>query len=242
MIRKIALSIFLAATSAALADTYTGNGLTGFGGTLGNSSLSITQAGNVVNFSLTTGTAFTGNGIALYIDSVAGGLSDTSTLTDHSDGGHEIISGTDGTNRTLATFAPGFGSDFALSIEPTFAGLFSTAAGGPVFVTSANITNPSGNIWNFSINLSDIGLTAGGSFNFVASLISGSAYRSNETLGTSTTVPGLVTDTPNAGFNGTTTFSNSNTFGTTAVPEPATILLVGPALLGGMFFVRRRRA
>lgn len=26
------------------------------------------------------------------------------------------------------------------------------------------------------------------------------------------------------------------------VPEPATILLVGPALLGGMFFIRRRRA
>jgi hypothetical protein len=28
----------------------------------------------------------------------------------------------------------------------------------------------------------------------------------------------------------------------TVVPEPATILLVGPALLGGLFFVRRRRA
>jgi hypothetical protein len=27
-----------------------------------------------------------------------------------------------------------------------------------------------------------------------------------------------------------------------AVPEPATVLLIGPALLGGMFFVRRRRA
>jgi hypothetical protein len=27
-----------------------------------------------------------------------------------------------------------------------------------------------------------------------------------------------------------------------AVPEPATVLLVGPALLGGVFFVRRRRA
>ncbi len=27
-----------------------------------------------------------------------------------------------------------------------------------------------------------------------------------------------------------------------AVPEPATIMLLGPALLGGMFFIRRRRA
>jgi hypothetical protein len=33
-----------------------------------------------------------------------------------------------------------------------------------------------------------------------------------------------------------------NTTVTAAVPEPATVLLVGPALLGGMFFVRRRRA
>jgi hypothetical protein len=38
----------------------------------------------------------------------------------------------------------------------------------------------------------------------------------------------------NGGANYTATF--------TVVPEPATVLLVGPALLGGLFFIRRRRA
>ena len=242
MIKKLAIALLSLTATAAMAANYTGNTLTGFGGTLGNSTLTITNSGNTVNFSLAAGTSFTSNGIALYINSVAGGLSDTSTLTDHSDGGHEVLSGTDGTNRTLVTFASGFGADFALSIEPTSANLFSLAAGGPTFVTGANISNPSGNTFNFSLNLSDIGLAPGGSFSFVASLISTTAYRSNETIGTSSTVPGTPGDAPNAGFNGTTTFSGSNTFQSAAVPEPSTVLLIGPALLGGMFFVRRRRA
>jgi hypothetical protein len=37
-------------------------------------------------------------------------------------------------------------------------------------------------------------------------------------------------------------FFNNLAVTNAAVPEPATVLLVGPALLGGMFFVRRRRS
>jgi hypothetical protein len=243
MIKKLAVALLSLTATAAMAADYSGNTLTGFGGTLGNATLSITNSGDTINFTLTTGTSFTSNGIALYIDSVAGGLADTSSLTDHSDGGHTLLSGTDGTTRTLATFASGFGADFGIAIEPTSANLFSLAAGGPTFVSSAGIANPSGNIFTFSTTLSALGLAPGDSFNFVASLLSPTAYRSNETIGNSTTVPGTAGDAPNAGFTGTTTFTESFTFTSTpAIPEPATILLVGPAILGGMFFIRRRRA
>jgi hypothetical protein len=45
----------------------------------------------------------------------------------------------------------------------------------------------------------------------------------------------------NAG-NGGSNDQYFNNMSIAAVPEPATVLLVGPALLGGLFFVRRRRA
>jgi len=51
----------------------------------------------------------------------------------------------------------------------------------------------------------------------------------------------------NAGTNGGEDGAADNLYAnnlsiTAPIPEPATVLLVGPALLGGMFFVRRRRA
>ena len=69
---------------------------------------------------------------------------------------------------------------------------------------------------------------------FEGTLISPTAYRSNETFGASVTTPGTVGDTPNAGFTGTQTFSTQNTF---VVPEPASIGLLG--LMGSIGFRRK---
>ncbi len=247
MINKIALSLFLAATSAAFASTYSGNAATGFGGPPGNSPLTVTDSGGTVDFSLAAGAAIAGaDDVVLYIDSVAGGFGDTSTFSDNADGGREAISGFNSTNpsRTLASFAAGFNADYAIVIDGSGNGnLFQLASGANnslVFQNGVNLGNV-GNTYTFNTSLASLGLTQGQSFNFVASLISGTAFRSNETIGTSTvTNPGAA---PNAGFTGTLTFSNFDTYqSTAAVPEPATVLLIGPALLGGMFFVRRRRA
>ena len=71
--------------------------------------------------------------------------------------------------------------------------------------------------------------------------------------GNPNTTPAFVSNQFLGGTNGASNLGNANTvdlttvpgnqfFTVTQVPEPATVLLVGPALLGGMFFVRRRRA
>lgn len=244
MIKKLAFALMSLTATAAMADTFNGNGATGFGGSIGLGSLDVTLSGSTLNFTLNAASPL-GNDTVIYFDTIGGGFTDTSTLGDHADGGRTAISGTDGTNRSLLTFAPGFAADFALSVEPTFAGLFQLNAGGNgtlTFVQDAMIMNPSGNTYTFSLNLASLGISPGDQVKFVASLISTTGYRSNETIGTSNTIPGTPGDAPNAGFNGTQTFSDFNTFQTAAIPEPATVLLVGPALLGGMFFVRRRRA
>ena len=53
--------------------------------------------------------------------------------------------------------------------------------------------------------------------------------------GASITVPGSGGDAPNAGFGGTTTFTEANVF---AVPEPSSAMLLG---LGSLVLSYRRR-
>jgi hypothetical protein len=242
MIKKFVLGIVSLglATSVAMATTYTGNGATGFGGTLGNGSLTFTQSGNTINGTFTAGSAFN-DGLVIYIDSTAGGASVISAgagFTDTADANRGAI-----TNRGLNTLNLGIAADFALSLSPVqgpFGGIWSLSNGANLpFVTSVgllplNATGP----YTFSFNLSDIGLTAGQSFNFVATYLNGTnGFLSNETLNGTTGLGGANPGTP-----ATVTLVGAQIFATTAVPEPATVLLVGPALLSGMFFIRRRRS
>jgi hypothetical protein len=202
--------------------------------------LTVTDSGTgTINFSLSTPVNFGGNALILYVDSVAGGVNDTSTLTDTADGGRTAISGFNSGNptRTVATFASGFGADLAITVEPgVFSGLFSLSnpANFP-FVASGGLAGSGPGPFTFSYTRAQLGLGPTDSFSFEGTLISTSAYRSNETIGTSVTVPGTPGDAPNAGFTGTTTFSTADVF---AVPEPASAGLLG---LGSMVLVFRRR-
>ena len=68
------------------AATYMGNGASGFNGSVGNSSLTITDSSGELQFTLTTTGTFTGtmpppNDLVIYIDSVTGGFGDTSQFT-----------------------------------------------------------------------------------------------------------------------------------------------------------------
>jgi hypothetical protein len=226
--------VLLLMTGAAGATTYVGNGGTGFGGPVGTGSLTVTDDGaGKINFSLSTGVPFNGNDLVLYLDTRPGGVADNSTFKDNGDGGRTAISGANNSNssRSLVTFAPGFLADEAISVEPNvFAGLFDLSnPSNFTFLASGNLSGSGTGPFTFSFSRAALGLGPTQSFSFEGTLISTTAYRSNETIGTSTTTPGDAAAAPNGGFNGSTTFSTANTF---SVPEPNAIVLVGLAGLG----------
>ncbi|MGZ4982652.1 MAG: hypothetical protein ACXWG7_07740 [Chthoniobacterales bacterium] len=251
MIKKLSLAILcgVVAQVAFAQSNYTGNGQTGFGGPIGNGSLSLSDDGTTITGTLTSGS--TGSGIndafVIYIDSAAGGFSDTSTFTDTGGGGDYLrkgISGFDGTNRSTLTFPTGFQADYVISLSPSnnanFGGLW--ILDNPAnftFKANVNLTpnnTTSATTYTFSFALTDIGLTSGGSFTFVTTYLnSNGAFRSNEAIGNHFTneAAGNFGATP-------ATATGFSTYTTTLIPEPSSIaLLAMPALLGA-YLVRRK--
>lgn len=254
-----AMTLLAPLAAHAQTTTYRGNGGTGFGGILGNGSLTVSsdQTAGTITFAFnpTTGNTFNSGDVVVYLDTKTGGFADTSTFSDDDDGARQAISGFKtnnpdnggGPSRTQVNFAPGFNADYGISFDNTgFNGVFALASGGKgsfTFVTGQNA--PTSGSDTVTFNAADLGIAPGGTFTFVSSLISDSAYRSNETVGTSTTAPGTTGATPNAGFTGSTTFQSSNayTFGTpAAAPEPGSMvpLAMGAFALGGLVIARRR--
>jgi hypothetical protein len=220
---------------------YPGNGGTGFGGTIGLASLSLTDDGTTVFGQINKGTGGFNDVLVLYIDSTAGGFADTSGFADGADGLRKAISGFDGAaNRSVMTFAGGFSPDYAIALGPAsdnFGGLWQLANGGANslnFISSVNL-NPTGTsgsaTYTFSFNVSQIGLApnSAATFRLFGTYISNTGFRSDEAL------PG--TDTGSQGWN---PFTQTQFASYTIVPEPSLAALLGlgaSALLG----FRRRK-
>jgi hypothetical protein len=221
----------LAALVSAPAATYNGNGNTGFGGAVGQGSLTLTDDGTTVSGVFTKGGGNFNDALVIYIDAIAGGASSTANFTDAGDGLRRAISGFDGgANRSTLTFPSGFAPDYAIALGPSsdsFGGLWGLVENGSHnFISSVNLSplNNSSATYTFSFALSSIGSPT--SFALLGTYISNTGYRSDEALATSVT-----------GTQGWNPFTASG-YGIYVVPEPATGLL---GALGGLTLLALRR-
>ena len=226
------------------AGIFLGNGNSGFGGVLGPGQLELTNSGDTVNATLTTGGSFN-DALVIYIDSQAGGFSDIDLFGDTADSLRAAISGFDGTNKSQLNFAAGFEADYAIALSPdggiNFGGQWELAAGlnnSLIFQNSVNLSPTGGGTagsspFTFDFALSSLGIAAGDSFDFVATYLNPTnAFRSDEAIG-----DGIGPGNPGTA---TSTFTNFQTFNSTAaaVPEPGHGILL--ALATGFCFWQRR--
>jgi hypothetical protein len=246
-------SAAVAALNSSAQTTYNGNGASGFGGAVGNGSVTISDTSSSMTVTFNRGLSGNlDNDLVLYLDTQPGGFSDTSQFSDNGDGGRTAISGFNSSNpsRTIATFASGFQADYAISIENSFIGVFGLVAGGNNSLNflfgqgqSSVDSDASYSITITAAQMSQIGLTAGSgqSFLFVGSEDSDSAYRANETIGNSITTPDGPGSAPNSGFNGTQLFTQSLSYTLVSTPEPSTLALLGIFGAGALMVLHRRR-
>ena len=189
--KKIYISfLLLAAVAPALCqETFPGNGKTGFAGAAGGGSLNISNNATSYSFAFTKGPGALNDAVVLYIDSKAGGFSSTAGFQDNNDGLRTATSGySSATNKSILTFPAGFLPDYAISFDQGFAAIFELANGGPislVYIGDAMLTptGPNAAVYNFTVLKSQIGISSGSTFKFLASYIATSAFRSNELIG-----------------------------------------------------------
>jgi hypothetical protein len=185
------LASFCTLTAFSQLLTYNGNGNTGFGGPIGGGSLSITNDGTNINFTLTRGPGNMNDALVIYIDSKTGGVSSTSSLSDVADGLRTATSGLNGTNRSLLNFSSGFTADYAIALKPTapenFAAIFDLSTPSSFgYVGNANlnpINSATATSYTFSCTKTQLGISGTIAFRFVASCISLTAFRANEAIG-----------------------------------------------------------
>ena len=224
---------------SARAATYSGNGNSGFGGAIGNGSLSLTDDGTTVSGTVTKGAGTFDNALVLYVDSVPGGFADTSGFNDSGDGLRKAISGTDGgANRSVLTMPSGFLPDYVIALGPAsdgFGGLWQLANGPNLnFISDVKLNHLGNNAsptYMFSFDVSQIGLSpdSGQTFRLLGTYISNTGFRSDEALA------GNV-----SGVQGWNPFTGTADASYTIVPEPSTALLFGLAAFGAVCCRRRR--
>jgi len=197
---------------------YNGNGNTGFGGPVGQSSLSIDDDGTTITFTLTKGGGDFNDALILYLDTgVTGRNIINSEVNDNNDPLRVAISNGDSSGTASdVTFASGFETFYAIGISSDFIGLFSIPATGPVGDNGLGFEktlvgfpafNPTDATITFSVDWADLGLTSTDSFDFVGLYLSGTAFNSDEAYGDGI-APGATGGT-NVAFSNFLTYSQS---------------------------------
>ena len=221
--------------TGAFADQYFGNGNAGLGGAVGGSTLELSDDGTTISGTFTRGTGGDFNDIlVMYIDSTLNGFGTTAGFTDAGDAHRIAISAYDGTLRETLNFAAGFKADYAIALSPYYGGIWQLVdAGSHPWLGTLNVAplgDPATLAYAFDFTFSDIGMGAAGDFDFTVDYVKFSpATLSNEGMGW-TEAGG------NPGNGGTYDFSGYATY--TAIPEPATMSLLGA---GALAMVLRRK-
>lgn len=104
--------------------TYSGNGNSGFGGTVGGSTLNISDDGTTMTFSFSRGGSNLDNVVVIYVDSKSGGFTNTNSFNDTGGADRVAISTTNGSRDPEVSFPSGFTADYAITAKNDFAGIF----------------------------------------------------------------------------------------------------------------------
>ena len=183
-------ALLLFSTLPARADSYRGNGDTGFDGAIGNGTLTLSDDGTNILGTLNVGGSMN-DVLVLYIQSGPGGFTNTSGLNDQSDSCRQAISGVSASGRSLLTFASGFQPNYAIALAPTAAetgGFWQLANGGSnslVYLGSANLTPLNNNgPYTFSFPAALIGMIPGvrSTMQVFGTYVSTNGYRSTEAI------------------------------------------------------------
>ncbi len=224
---------------------YTGAG-TGFGGTVGNGSISLDSDATNLYIRFTAGASIN-DLIAIFLDTRAGGFTDAD-MDDQADGGRRALSQL--ANAADDAFDPGFLPDFGLTLFGNTPGnegtvFFELTAGntpGHLNFLDFQGTNPVvNNPLGYAIPLATLGVLPGGSIDFLVAYTSDSGFLSNESIPAYDPLqtngnPGFG-DGQFGGSVGSPGIGNFDRFVT--VPTPGALALFG---FGAMAVARRRRS
>ncbi|MCH8558841.1 MAG: T9SS type A sorting domain-containing protein [Balneolia bacterium] len=171
---------------------FNGNGNTGFGGPIGQSSMSWSDDGTTISVTFTRGGGDFNDAMVIYLFTGADGRGVIDgEINDQNDGLRRAISSA-GDNASNITFVPGFEASHAIAIDAGFGGLWAIPAAGPVannelpFLRAVNSTlsSPGDASFTFEFDWADVGLEPGDPIGFVATYLNaGNSFTSNEGYG-----------------------------------------------------------
>lgn len=240
-----AITLLGSATLSQAAVLFNGSGTSGFGGPVGNSTMSWSDDGTTISVTFTKGAGNFNDSFVLYLDAGTTGRTSIDTqVNDRGDPLRSAISFMEASTGKSLNFSSGFEATHAIGINTGFGGLWSIPATGSVgsnalpFVDDVNstLTVNTQESFTFSFNLAAIGITpnSGATINFVATYLNpfggggDLGYASNEGYGGG--FPGANIEQNNF------TFTSYNSY--TVVPEPAAAAL---GMIGMVLLLRRRK-
>ncbi|MFN3528302.1 MAG: T9SS type A sorting domain-containing protein [Bacteroidia bacterium] len=160
--------------------TYNGNGNTGFGGPVGNSSMSWNDDGTTITVNFTKGAGDFNDAMVIYLATGATGrTSISSQVNDRQDLLRSAISFMEAATGHSLNLPSGFQATHAIGINTGFGGLWAIPASGAIgnngltFVSSVSSTLSASNQagFTFSFTWAQLGLSAGDPINFVATYL-----------------------------------------------------------------------